>query len=188
MLKDWYVETSFFTPEVCDQIIATGLTKPLDYAKIGGDTEGRIDFSHRRTKLRWMNIMEIENIYTHMFLLVKDVNKYNYDFDISHGISNIQFTEYHSDDMGFYEWHVDTFMRSPMLFDRKLSVVIQLSDPSDYEGGNFIFDRCEPMPEELFRPRGSVVIFPSFQWHKVTEVTKGIRHSLVMWVDGPKWR
>lgn len=188
MYSDWYVETGSFSPEVCESIISTGISKPLDYARIGSDPEGRIDFSTRRTKNRWLDISEIEQVYTRIFLTVKGINRDSFNFDISHGIRDIQFSEYHSDDMGFYNWHVDTFMRSSALFDRKLSVVVQLSDPDSYEGGEFQFDRCEPISTEMFRPQGSLIIFPSFQWHRVTEVTKGIRHSLVMWVDGPKWR
>lgn len=188
MNSDWQVITSHFPPEVCDKIVEIGLCKPLDYAKIGGSEHGRIDFSHRRTKLRWLDVVEIDAIYSHIFLLVKQINRTFFNFDISHGVNEIQFTEYNSDDLGFYDWHMDTFYRSPELYDRKLTVVIQLTDPSEYEGGEFLFDRCEKMPDEKFRPRGSVVVFPSFNYHKVTEVTKGTRRSLVMWFEGPKWR
>ena len=39
-------------------------------------------------------------------------------------------------------------------------------------------------------PRGSIVVFPSFVWHRVKPVTKGTRHSLVMWSIGApfKWK
>ena len=30
-------------------------------------------------------------------------------------------------------------------------------------------------------PKGSLVVFPSFVWHRVKPVTKGTRHSLVIW-------
>ena len=34
--------------------------------------------------------------------------------------------------------------------------------------------------------KGSIIVFPSFLWHRVKPVTKGIRYSLVMWnVGGP---
>jgi len=35
---------------------------------------------------------------------------------------------------------------------------------------------------------GSVIIFPSFVWHRVKPVTKGIRHSLVCWNLGYPFR
>jgi len=33
-----------------------------------------------------------------------------------------------------------------------------------------------------------VLIFPSWLQHRVRPVTRGIRHSLVSWVEGPRWR
>ena len=30
-------------------------------------------------------------------------------------------------------------------------------------------------------PKGSIIVFPSFVWHRVKPVTKGTRYSLVMW-------
>jgi len=32
-----------------------------------------------------------------------------------------------------------------------------------------------------------LLIFPSYLWHRVTPVTKGIRKSLVAWVIGPQF-
>ncbi len=74
-----------------------------------------------------------------------------------------------------------------MAYDRKLSVVIQLSPRESYEGGTFEFSTAAH-PGAAFEPRGSVLIFPSFLQHRVLPVTSGIRHSLVTWVEGPQWR
>ena len=30
-------------------------------------------------------------------------------------------------------------------------------------------------------PKGSIIVFPSFLWHRVKPVTKGVRYSLVVW-------
>ena len=75
---------------------------------------------------------------------------------------------------------------------RKLSVTVSLSDPLDYEGGNleFAIDGDEP-GKNLFKTckeiftKGSIVIFPSYVWHRITPVTKGRRLSLVQWNMGP---
>ena len=32
--------------------------------------------------------------------------------------------------------------------------------------------------------KGSVIVFPSFNWHQVSPVTKGTRYSLVIWCCG----
>ena len=53
---------------------------------------------------------------------------------------------------------------------RKLTVVVQLSDPADYDGGEL-----EVWPDSTVRTaprdRGTAVIFPSFALHRVTPVT-----------------
>ena len=41
---------------------------------------------------------------------------------------------------------------------------------------------------EEIRPKGSIIVFPSFLYHQVTPITKGTRYSLVMWVLGRPWQ
>jgi predicted 2-oxoglutarate/Fe(II)-dependent dioxygenase YbiX len=36
--------------------------------------------------------------------------------------------------------------------------------------------------------QGSLVAFPSFMTHRVTPVTRGLRWSLVTWLEGPPFR
>ena len=74
---------------------------------------------------------------------------------------------------------------------RKLSVTINLTKPEDYEGGNLKFDYGPHVKRDNqfhecteIRPRGSVIVFPSYVYHQVTPVTKGTRYSLVMWCLG----
>ena len=78
---------------------------------------------------------------------------------------------------------------------RKISMTINLCDETDYDGGDLKFDfgmhkskkdrfrTCEEI-----RPRGSIIVFPSFLQHCVTPVTKGTRYSLVMWTLGDPWK
>ena len=63
------------------------------------------------------------------------------------------------------------------------------------EGGDFWMGRPNPNPEnsktyklDFMQTRGAVVVFPSYAFHKVAPVTKGVRHSLVCWMRGKKWR
>jgi PKHD-type hydroxylase len=76
---------------------------------------------------------------------------------------------------------------------RKLSVTINLTDPSDYDGGNLKFDYGRHGDVEEgecieSRKQGTMIVFPSFQQHCVTPVTRGTRYSLVLWVLGEPWR
>ena len=68
---------------------------------------------------------------------------------------------------------------------RKLSITIILSDPTQYDGGEFIFENGE---DEIFKNQGTVIVFPSFIRHRVNSVTKGIRYSLVNWFIGPAFK
>ncbi len=66
-------------------------------------------------------------------------------------------------------------------------MVLQLSDPEEYEGGIFeLF--INKHVRELPKKKGMVALFPSYFMHRVTPVTKGERRSLVLWVSGPPFR
>ena len=114
---------------------------------------------------------------------------------------SIQFTKYKENQ--FYGWHCDSADKPYDLPDdlhrhgkiRKLSVTVSLSDETEYEGGDFEFDfrnnddgSNQPQICKEIRPKGSVVVFPSFVWHRVKPVTSCIRHSLVIWNLGRPFR
>ena len=71
---------------------------------------------------------------------------------------------------------------------RKLSFVVQLSDPDDYEGGNT--QLLDESGNKYFIPRkrGTIALFDSRTMHRVLKVTKGMRKSLVGWTVGPRWK
>jgi PKHD-type hydroxylase len=64
---------------------------------------------------------------------------------------------------------------------------MQLSDPSEYEGGDLLLHTGDE-PIVINKQKGMLVMFPSYTLHEVTPVTKGERYSLVAWVHGPKLR
>ena len=68
----------------------------------------------------------------------------------------------------------------------------QLTDKSEYEGGELEFDLRNYAPNNKnfinhvkttnkMTSKGSIIVFPSFVWHRVKPVTKGTRYSLVIW-------
>lgn len=122
-------------------------------------------------------------------------NKYQ-RFDLTHldrfqyvTYSEGQYLEYHTDDYFDY-LQVNGELRDLLL--RKLSVSIGLND--EYEGGEFEIQNFkgsvgEPYSISRFKlKKGSAIIFPSFQLHKVHKVNKGTRKAIVAWFFGPKWR
>ena len=108
---------------------------------------------------------------------------WNFDID---GIEPIQLTRYTSGQ--FYEWHSDEEYITKREYHRKLTCVVQLTDPNEYEGGNLEFYELTEYPKaEEVKTRGTAIFFPSFLLHSASPVTKGTRYSLAAWFDGPKW-
>ena len=83
----------------------------------------------------------------------------------------IQITTYEEGE--YYNWHKDG---SGVGF-RKLSLTMQLNDPSEYEGGEFEFEDFGVMEME----KGDACLFAPNLKHRVKPVTKGVRHSIVSW-------
>jgi PKHD-type hydroxylase len=117
---------------------------------------------------------------------------WNFDWDYS---ESCQFTKYKK--VQYYDWHCDSWDK-PYLNEkdkntynkiRKLSVTVSLTDPKDYKGGELEFDFRQYDPDKPrdvrtcteILPKGSLVVFPSFVWHRVKPVTQGVRYSLVIW-------
>lgn len=76
---------------------------------------------------------------------------------------------------------------------RKISMTVNLTNPDNYDGGDLKFD-FGPHNDKRYhtckeiRPKGSIIVFPSFVHHQVTPVTRGTRYSLVMWNLGKPFK
>lgn len=146
----------------------------------------RSDLAYRISSIRWLDVSVEADVVSSIMRQVHASNRTNFGADIAAPFE-LQFTEYRGTSQGHYDWHQDVWLESPRPFARKLSVVVQLSDPAEYGGGAFEFFGLQA-PGRSFAPRGSVLIFPSFLQHRVLPVTAGIRRSLVTWIEGPNWR
>ena len=156
----------------------------------------------RKSEIVWVND---QWIYKEIHPFIHEANKtagWNFDWDFS---ESCQFTKYGVGQ--HYGWHCDSWDKpydKPNDLNshgkiRKLSVTVSLSDPSEYEGGNLEFDFRNQIDWERnkkskikecteIRPRGSIIVFPSFVWHRVNPVTRGTRYSLVIWNLGKPFR
>jgi PKHD-type hydroxylase len=133
-------------------------------------------------------------IYKEIHPYIHEANKnsgWNFEWDFS---ESCQFTKYKLNQ--HYDWHCDSwdepYNNKKDLNThgkiRKLSVTCSLSDEKDYKGGELEFsfrnnlDNANATAEcKEILPRGSIVVFPSFVWHRVKPVTEGTRYSLVIW-------
>ena len=64
---------------------------------------------------------------------------------------------------------------------------MNLSEES-YEGGELVLFRGNEIICNEFNVPGSAITFPVFTNHKVNKITSGKRHTLAIWMSGPKFR
>ena len=194
----WYFVNAL-PHSMCDQIIKHAEKKKLEIASIGGlsntiNEEKKL--TKEKNKIRNSNIVWLDDrwIYNEIHPYIHNANKnsgWNFQWDWS---ESCQFTIYKKKQ--FYDWHCDSwdsvYNRPENLNEhnkiRKLSVTVSLSDPKEYSGGLLQFDfrnsrEGKPVIRDAIEilPKGSICVFPSFVWHRVTPVTKGTRKSLVIW-------
>ena len=93
------------------------------------------------------------------------------------GLESLQFTKY--DLNGHYDWHTDSNINN--VNNRYYSVVIPLN--MDYGNGELL---CKDLNDNVItmeKKTGNMHIFSSTLLHKVTNVTYGVRYSLVTWLS-----
>jgi PKHD-type hydroxylase len=115
--------------------------------------------------------------------VVLSLNKQFFRFDLEGFGEGFQFTKYEAP-AGKYDVHIDKSFGKNI---RKLSIVVQLSDPTEYEGGDLCIQTCNN-PQFARKEQGFLVAFPSYVLHGVQPVTSGTRYSLVAWLTGPPFR
>lgn len=192
ILKEYFqFYDKIFTNNFCDQIIKEFSLKNKEIASTGGG----VNFNIRKSSIVFDNTANF--IFKETNELIKYTNKNkNWNFKIDYP-ETFQFTEYALNQ--FYHWHHDSHVEPYKKGDnhiinkvRKISMSISLSEPEDYEGGDFLLDlrngdnqnQSNIISDPCMKNKGSAVVFPSFVWHKVLPVTKGTRYSGVIWYLG----
>jgi len=171
-----------FTPREIKDIISIG----EDYSQQDASVDtGNIDPNVRKSKVAWINNNNRTSwLYERLAFIARNLNGQFFDLDLYGFVEDFQYTVYGSEE-DHYTWHMDKGKNSAS--PRKLSLVVMLSDPSEYDGGDLEI-MVGNTPMALNKTKGIVHAFPSYVLHRVTPVTRGIRRTLVVWVSGPKFR
>jgi len=175
-----------FTAAELDRIEALGDALAAEEATIASaPSENVVQEKVRVTRTAWLfPSPDSKWIYDRMQRIVRTLNDRVYQFDLSGFSESFQYTIYHGSEGGHYDWHVD---HGPLGTRRKLSISVQLSDPSSYEGCDLQFHAGNKR-ESAPRDRGTVIAFPSYVLHRVTPCIKGTRKAVVAWTTGPQFR
>jgi PKHD-type hydroxylase len=144
-----------------------------------------IDNKKRISNISWIKYNNDSRWFIDMLHeCVKNLNNDYYKFELNN-FEYIQYTSY--DKTGSkYDYHVDLTLNFPRTNMRKLSVVMFLSDDSQYTGGKFILNTGKET--EIEQKKGRIIVFPSFFLHRVTPIETGVRKSLVNWISGPAFK
>jgi PKHD-type hydroxylase len=153
-------------------------------AQIGSDKGGSVNKEIRRSQVSWLeNTPENEWVFKKLAFIASQLNADYFRFDLMGFGEPFQLTNYEQSENGMYGWHQDYGGG----ISRKLSLVLQLTDPAEYEGGNLqVWTASDPA--NVRKQRGLVAAFPSYVLHQVTPVMQGSRQSLVAWVSGPAFK
>jgi len=177
--SDTWAWIDVLTPDECDSIIQIGKQVGLFH----GTTKGSDNDPRRNSSVAFIHPSETTGwIFRKLTTAVAATNQF-FGFDLTHMLEGIQFTEYRAPGQN-YGWHVDA---GPGMSTRKLSLIVQLTDPDNYKGGELELNTYGD-EIEMDKVRGRAFAFPSWTLHRVKPVTEGLRHSLVVWVTGPPFR
>lgn len=140
----------------------------------------------RRSLIHWLEFNESTRwVYKRLAHVISMINAKYFRFDLTGFGEPLQLTNYDHSDNGTYGWHQDVVNQG---VSRKLSLVLQLTDPSKYEGGNLQIMVENNNILDVRKQRGLIAVFPSYSLHQVTPINKGSRQSLVTWISGPSFR
>jgi PKHD-type hydroxylase len=199
-------------PQDVVDILEKDLSKEYDPiiqpSSVGYGVGGMVDTRIRNSKNAWISTQHWISGFIWNYVSKANRENFLYDLTCIDG-ENLQYTVYNEGE--YYGWHTDEnyetwykplaksnkeqeeilvhdFLKKNTETVRKLSFSLLLSDPNEYEGGNFqLMNGCS---RSYIAPRqkGILVIFDSRTPHRVQKVTKGIRKSIVGWCVGPRWK
>ena len=179
---NYYWFNGGLTSEEVDKIVEDAKEYPFVKALVV-DEENTDKF--RKSNIKWLPFeSKWDWVIDKIMSQVVEANDTIWKFDLNSVIDNIQYTEYEGNG-GHYDWHLDIGPGS--ISHRKISIVIQLSEPDEYVGGDLEIMTGSDHTK-IPRGKGNVIIFPSFLLHRVVPLISGNRKSLVLWVGGGHYK
>ena len=193
----FYVFPRAVKPDACERIVKDCKQNILKEASIYNNdkTSARDDPKIRKTSIHFIKDKDnkVNELAWHF---LREANKIQFNYELTF-FQAIQFAEYK--DGGFYGWHQDDNGIDKSNETRKLSLTLALSNPDTFEGGELQFFNGDRPMEDMgeitgeqvtkdIKTQGTVIVFDSRDWHRVTPVVNGIRHSIVCWTVGPNFK
>ena len=165
---------------------------------VDGRTGGRGGHSVRRSTVARLSRSEFGWVYERVQAGIALANSHAWGYSSLGNLEDLQVARYqtHAEGSGgHYTWHTDAIKEGTNYYakfhggpkngwndqnqNRLLSMSVQLSNGSEYIGGNLQVGSANAT-----RKMGSAVVFPSYMLHRVHPVQEGERFALVAWLRG----
>lgn len=79
---------------------------------------------------------------------------------------------------GYFARHRDDYALEDHWTKRYKTLIVQLSNSSDYIGGDLLVD-----DHPVDRTLGNTILFNASTYHELTKIKQGERYSLILWLD-----
>ena len=170
----FYLFPRIIKPEVCNKIVKDFIAEDLKPATVS--VALRDDPTVRKTSVYFIPTKLSSKANEIAWHFLKEANKQMFDYDLTY-FQSVQFSEYSVG--GFYDWHIDVASKNKPNKTRKLSLSLMLTDPDTFDGKQVKND---------LKAQGTIVVFDSRDFHRVTPMVDGTRHSIVCWATGSPFR
>ena len=190
MLYPSWIFTKYLETDFVNRIIKECNTLETNIAEVGSTQEDlRVDKKLRISEVAFLNRYKHKELYELIYNVGLEANNKAFGFDLNQ-LETIQFTKYNGHNKGKYDWHTDIDWFDIEFSQRKLSVVVQLSNPKNYKGGEFEIAKTnlDKKTKNNMKQQGSIIVFPSFLEHRIKPITDGTRLSLIGWIRGSKFK
>jgi hypothetical protein len=174
----WYFQESLYSKEECEELIeiSNQYTDPPSYLRDNPANGKNLN----------VNVLERKffgNKLDKFYESCDEINTHIFGFDVSipRGLNINRYTSGNE-----YKFHRDSLPEG-FAADTKFTALLNLST-KPYTGGDFYIFDSEPRLIREINTLGSILLFPSFLYHKVAPVTSGERVTLSVWFNGPNWK
>jgi PKHD-type hydroxylase len=165
-----------FGASECEAILTLAGRAPLEPATVWNGAENHVDARTRQAeRCYWSRDSETAWIHERLDALFAEAAA-QFETEVDRVFEDIQFVRY-GVGAHFQTWHSDA--GTDRYEERRISASVELSNPHDHDGGVLEIAPAMGLPRTL--PRGGARLFRSRMIHRVTPVTRGVRHALVAW-------
>lgn len=171
-------KSELFSKDQCEAVLKNCIEELWLPSKVVGSVDLHKSSRQKlRGNVEGFPFMEIRDV-------TKNANDSIYDFNLL-GIIDQDYPQvFKYNEKDYYNWHIEI---TPVAPSRKLTFVINLTDTSEYEGGEIEFLNIDTTNANI-NEQGSCLIFPSFVPYKINPVTKGTAHFIIGHVHGALFR